>query len=99
MGIADLIPGVSGGTIAFITVIYVELHGAVASLNMNAFKSLILERFFEFAAQFHFRFIATLASGILLAIFTLASLMHWLLQYHPIPTWAAFFGLISASIP
>src|SRR5690606_12668572 len=99
MGIADLIPGVSGGTIAFITGIYDQLLGSVASLNKNAFKSLIRGRIFEFAAQIHIRFIATLASGILLAIFTLASLMHWLLQYHPIPTWAAFFGLITASIP
>lgn len=99
MGIADLIPGVSGGTIAFITGIYDQVLGAVASLDRDAFSALLRGRVLEFISKIHIRFIATLASGILLAIFTLASLMHWLLQYHPIPTWAAFFGLILASIP
>lgn len=99
MGIADLIPGVSGGTIAFITGIYDQVLGAVASLDKAAFSALLRGRVFEFASRIHIRFIVTLASGILLAIFTLASLMHWLLQTHPIPTWAAFFGLITASIP
>lgn len=99
MGIADLIPGVSGGTIAFITGIYDQFLGAVASLDKEAFQALLRGRIFEFTSRIHIRFIATVASGILLAIFTLASLMHWLLQNHPIPTWAAFFGLITASIP
>lgn len=99
MGIADLIPGVSGGTIAFITGIYDQLLAAVASMDKQALGLLLRGRVFDFAAHIHLRFIATVASGILLAIFTLASLMHWLLLTHPIPTWATFFGLITASIP
>lgn len=99
MGIADLIPGVSGGTIAFITGIYDQILAAIASLDKKAISSLLRGRIFEFISRIHARFIVTLASGILLAIFTLASLMNWLLQHHPIPTWATFFGLITASIP
>ncbi|MFX3675403.1 MAG: DUF368 domain-containing protein [bacterium] len=99
MGIADLIPGVSGGTIAFITGIYDQVLNAVASLDKEAFKLLLRGRLLDFFGRIHLRFIVTLASGILLAIFTLASLMHWLLLHHPVPTWAAFFGLITASIP
>lgn len=99
MGIADLIPGVSGGTIAFITGIYDQLLGAVASIDKEAISFLLKGQFFKFLSKIHLRFITTVASGILLAIFSLASLMHWLLIHHPIPTWAAFFGLITASIP
>lgn len=99
MGIADLIPGVSGGTIAFITGIYDRLLGAVASVDKEAITFLLKGQIFKFLSKIHLRFIATVASGILLAIFSLASLMHWLLVNHPIPTWGAFFGLITASIP
>lgn len=99
MGIADLIPGVSGGTIAFITGIYDQVLGAIASLDKEALMLLLRGQFTEFVAKIHLRFILTLGSGILLAIFSLASMMHWLLKVHPVPTWAAFFGLITASIP
>ncbi len=99
MGIADLIPGVSGGTIAFITGIYDQVLGAVASIDKEAISYLLKGQIFKFLGKIHLRFIATLASGILLAIFSLATVMHWLLLNHPIPTWAAFFGLITASIP
>lgn len=99
MGVADLIPGVSGGTIAFITGIYNQLLGAVASLDRTVFSALLRGRFLEFISRVHMRFIVTLGSGILLAIFSLASLMNWLLNNHPVLTWATFFGLITASIP
>ncbi len=99
MGIADLIPGVSGGTIAFITGIYDQVLAAVASLDREAFAALLRGRIFDFMARIHLRFIVTLGSGILLAIFTLASVMNWLLNHHPVLTWATFFGLILASIP
>ncbi len=98
MGIADLIPGVSG-TIAFITGIYDQVLSAVASIDKEAIGFLLKGQIFNFLGKIHLRFILTLASGILLAIFSLASVMHWLLLHHPIPTWAAFFGLIMASIP
>ena len=98
MGIADLIPGVSGGTIAFITGIYESLLDAVASLNKELLVDLIKLDFKSLLSKVHVRFIAIVGIGILSAIFSLASVMHYLINNHPIPTWAAFFGLIGASI-
>jgi putative membrane protein len=98
MGVADLIPGVSGGTIAFITGIYAGLLEAVASLNKNVFKSLFTFKFKEVASQVHLRFIIPLGMGMVLAILSLARLMHYLIKEQPVPTWALFFGLIAASI-
>lgn len=98
MGIADLIPGVSGGTIAFITGIYDHFLEAIASLNKNFFLALLKFDFKAALSQIHLRFLIPLFAGILTAIMGLARLMHYLLLHHPVPTWALFFGLISASI-
>lgn len=99
MGTADLIPGVSGGTIAFITGIYEELVQTISSLlNYRVFKSLIQFRIKEVLEQINGRFLAPLLCGILSAIALLAHFMHYLLLHHPVPTWAAFFGLIGGSI-
>ncbi len=98
MGIADLIPGVSGGTIAFITGIYEGMLDAVGSVNKRSLSALIRLDFKGFLSIVHIRFLIPLAGGILSAIFLLARLMHFLINEKPIPTWATFFGLIAASI-
>ncbi len=98
MGTADLIPGVSGGTIAFITGIYEQLLEAVSSFDRQAFGHLFKLELKAFFGRVHIRFIVTLASGLIIAIFTLARLMHFLLTEYPLPTWGLFFGLICASV-
>ena len=98
MGIADLIPGVSGGTIAFITGIYDTLLDAVASIDKTFFKNILSFRVKAALAHLHLRFIIPLVFGVFTAMLTLARLMHYLMNEHPIPTWALFFGLIAASI-
>ncbi|MDC1174606.1 DUF368 domain-containing protein [Bacteriovoracaceae bacterium] len=98
MGIADLIPGVSGGTIAFITGIYEGLLDAVSSINKRALSAMLKLDFKSALSILHIRFILPVAIGILSAIFLLARLMHYLMNEHTVLTWSAFFGLIAASI-
>ena len=98
MGTADLIPGVSGGTVAFITGIYEPLLEAVASIKKDFFVNLVTFKWKEALSSVHLRFLIPLACGMVLAILSLARLMHYLINEQPIPTWAAFFGLIAASI-
>ncbi|WP_417335590.1 DUF368 domain-containing protein [Halobacteriovorax marinus] len=98
MGTADLIPGVSGGTVAFITGIYEPLLEAVASIKKNFFVDLVTLRWKEALSSVHLRFIIPLALGMIFAILSLARVMHYLIKEQPIPTWSAFFGLIAASI-
>lgn len=98
MGVADLIPGVSGGTIAFITGIYEGLLDAVGSVNKRSLSALGRLDFLGFISIVHIRFLVPLICGMLMAIFSLARVMHYLIVYQPIPTWACFFGLIAASI-
>ncbi len=98
MGAADLVPGVSGGTVAFITGIYEDLLGAVTSINKDFFKSLVSFNIKEAFSKIHLRFIFILFIGLLTAMFSLAKLMHFLMNNYPIQTWGLFFGLIMASI-
>ena len=98
MGIADLIPGVSGGTIAFITGIYETLLDAVASMDREFFGHLLRLDLKSALSKIHLRFIIPLVFGIACAMISLARVMHYLLNEQPIPTWALFFGLIAASI-
>lgn len=97
MGAADVIPGVSGGTIAFITGIYQELISSLNSIGLKSLKLLLKGRIGEFWREINGNFLLSLFSGILLSIFTLARLMNYLLTHHPIPLWSFFFGLIIAS--
>lgn len=97
MGSADVIPGVSGGTIALITGIYENLIGALRSIDMDVLQKILAFDFRGAVAQVHLRFLLTLFSGIAAAILSLARLMNYLLNYHPVPTWSLFFGLIAAS--
>lgn len=97
MGAADVIPGVSGGTIAFITGIYEELINSIKSADKE-FLSLLLK--FDFTGAWkHINagFLIAVFSGILFSIFSLARVISWLLDVYPKMVWAFFFGLIIAS--
>lgn len=97
MGAADVIPGVSGGTIAFIMGIYDEFVGSIASINMESVRLLVHGRFREFWKQINGSFLLSLIAGIGLSVVTLAGLMQMMLNDYPIQTWSFFFGLIVAS--
>ena len=97
MGAADVIPGVSGGTIAFIMGTYDEFVGSIASINAEAVKLLLKGQIREFWKHINGNFLVALAAGIGVSVVALAGLMQYLLSSHPIQTWAFFFGLIVAS--
>lgn len=97
MGAADVIPGVSGGTIAFIMGIYGELLNSIKSINGEAFRLFFSGKFVAFWKHINGTFLASLFAGILISVFSLARLMKYLLEFHPIPLWSFFFGLILAS--
>lgn len=98
MGSADIIPGVSGGTIALITGIYDKLLLAIKSANARWLRCLIEFDFKGALAQLHIRFLLSLFLGIGMALISLARLMNYLLHHQPVYTWSLFFGLIAASI-
>lgn len=97
MGAADVIPGVSGGTIAFIMGIYDEFVGSIASINAEAVRLLLKGKFKAFWKHINGTFLVSLIAGIVLSVILLAGLMQTLLTVYPIQTWAFFFGLIVAS--
>ena len=97
MGAADVIPGVSGGTIAFMTGIYEELVGSINAINGTAVKLFFTGRFRQFWKHINGNFLFSLVLGIMISILSLAKLMQYLLDYQPVQTWAFFFGLIVAS--
>ena len=97
MGSADVVPGVSGGTIAFITGIYTELLDSIKSVNINALVTLFKEGPKAAWQAINGTFLLVLLLGILSAILTLAKLIHYLLDHHAILLWSFFFGLILAS--
>jgi putative membrane protein len=97
MGGADIIPGVSGGTVALILGVYERLVTAISHVDLTLLDHLRKRRFAAAAAHLDLRFLAALGSGIALGILSLASLMHYLLEHHREPTTAALFGLIAAS--
>ncbi len=98
MGSADIIPGVSGGTIALITGIYGNLLQAIKSLDIQFIRRLLSGEPKEALADLHLRFMLCLLSGIAVAILSLARLMNYLLNHQPVFTWSLFFGLIAASV-
>ena len=97
MGAADVVPGVSGGTIAFMTGIYETLVGSINSIDATAVKLLFTGKIRDFWKHINGTFLVFLAAGILISVFSLAKLMQFLLANHPVQTWAFFFGLIVAS--
>lgn len=97
MGAADVIPGVSGGTIAFIMGIYDEFVGSIASIDAEAVKMVFKGRFRDFWKHINGNFLLSLVIGIGVSVVAIARMMQMLLKQHPIQTWAFFFGLIVAS--
>ena len=97
MGAADIVPGVSGGTVAFITGIYDMLVDSIRAVDME-FLSRLLRRDIAGAWQhINGSFLLALMLGIVTSIFSLAQIVSWVLENHPVPLWAFFFGLILAS--
>jgi putative membrane protein len=98
MGAADVVPGVSGGTIAFISGIYEELLDSIRSINLHALTILKNQGVAAFWRAINGNFLSVLFSGILLSIASLARVVSYSLEYYPILVWSFFFGLIVASI-
>jgi len=98
MGAADVVPGVSGGTIAFITGIYEELIETISNVNLGLLKTWKSEGIKAFWKQLNGNFIVALFVGILVSIASLANLFSYLLDSFPIIVWSFFFGLVLASI-
>ena len=98
MGAADVVPGVSGGTIAFISGIYEELISTISGVNIGLIRIWKDEGFSAMWKALNGNFIVALLSGILLSVFTVMRLANYLLENHPILIWAFFFGLVLASI-
>ncbi len=98
MGVADVIPGVSGGTMAFILGIYAYLLNAIKSFNLDVARLLLQFKLKAALDQVPWQFLLVLLAGIGSAVFTLAHVVSWLLVHQPILLFAFFFGLILASI-
>jgi putative membrane protein len=98
MGAADVVPGVSGGTIAFISGIYEELIESIDKVNLGVFKVWKKEGFKTAWNSINGSFLLALFSGIAISILSLAKFIKWLLHNQPILLWSFFFGLVLASI-
>ncbi len=98
MGGADVIPGVSGGTIALITGIYEELINSIRSVDGSLIRSLLKFQLREVWEKLNGAFLLNVFLGILISIFSLARLITWLLDEYPIQGWSFFFGLIFISV-
>ncbi|THG86108.1 DUF368 domain-containing protein [Pseudomonas sp. A-1] len=96
MGAADVVPGVSGGTIAFVSGIYDELLRSIAAVPV-ALRDLLRGNLRQAWRTANANFLLVLLSGILFSVFSLARLITWLLEHQPIPIWSFFFGLIVVS--
>ncbi|CAM1374225.1 DUF368 domain-containing protein [Tenacibaculum xiamenense] len=98
MGAADVVPGVSGGTIAFISGIYEELLTSISNINLGLLQTLKKEGFKKAWNELNGNFLLALFIGILTSVLSLANAIKWLLKNEPILLWAFFFGLVLASI-
>lgn len=98
MGAADVVPGVSGGTIAFISGIYEELITSINNISLETLKILKKEGFKKAWDHINGNFLIALFAGIAISVLSLAKLIKWLLEFHPILLWSFFFGLVVASI-
>ena len=97
MGAADVVPGVSGGTVALITGIYERLISALVAADKEALILLFHGRWRVLWFRLDGPFLTLLLAGILCAVFSLASVIHWLLEHYPQPLWSFFSGLILLS--
>ncbi|MRX65673.1 DUF368 domain-containing protein [Maribacter luteus] len=98
MGAADVVPGVSGGTIAFISGIYEELITSINNIKPSLITDWKNEGFKVFWQKLNGNFLVALFLGIFISLFSLATLVSWLLENEPILLWSFFFGLVAASI-
>ena len=98
MGAADVVPGVSGGTIAFISGIYEELIGTLNNINFSLLKHLKTQGLKSTWKKANGPFLLALLLGVFVSIVSLAKGVEWVLEHHPILLWSFFFGLILASI-
>ena len=98
MGAADVVPGVSGGTMAFILGVYEELINTIKSFNLRFLKLLLSFRIKEALEHINLKFLIALGGGLLGAVLSLASGLSWLLENQPVYLYAFFFGLVAASI-
>lgn len=98
VGSANVIPGVSGGTIALITGIFERLINALKSFNLTAIKLFFTGKFKEFAKHTDLWFLASVGSGVVVAILTIARIFEYLFANYPIYLWSFFFGMILVSI-
>ncbi|MDO6491994.1 MULTISPECIES: DUF368 domain-containing protein [unclassified Cellulophaga] len=98
MGAADAVPGVSGGTIAFISGIYEELIDSISNINLSLFKTLKNDGLKAFWTQANGNFILALLTGIIISFISFMRLAKYLIEYHPVLIWSFFFGLIVVSI-
>jgi len=97
MGAADIVPGVSGGTIAFITGIYDELLASIRAVDLEFLRRVLRLDIAGAWRHVNGGFLLALVLGIATSIFSLARVISWVLDNHPVPLWAFFFGLILAS--
>jgi putative membrane protein len=97
MGAADVVPGVSGGTIAFITGIYEELINSIKGINLEALKLFFTGRWLSFWKQINGNFLLAVFAGIFISVLSLARLLEYLLEHQAVLIWSFFFGLVLAS--
>jgi putative membrane protein len=97
MGVAEIIPGVSGGTLAFITGIYKELIDSIKSVNLDSLKLLFKFQFKNFWYQINGNFLSTLLMGMIVSILVLSRFIAFLLDSHYFKIWGFFFGLLLCS--
>ncbi len=98
MGAADVVPGVSGGTIAFISGIYQELLSSISSFDLSLIKELKQSGFKSVWEKINGNFLASLFIGIAISVASLAKIISWMLDNHPVQLWSFFFGLVLASV-
>ena len=98
MGASDVVPGVSGGTMAFILGIYEELVKAIRSFDLKFLKLLFSFKIREAVDHVSWQFLMEVCIGIFGAIFSLARILTWLLHNRPVLIWSFFFGLILSSV-
>ncbi len=98
MGAADVVPGVSGGTIAFISGIYEELITSINNINLKTLAMWKSDGFTAFWSRLNGNFLLALGSGIFISLFSLAALVSWLMENKAVLLWSFFFGLVAASI-
>jgi putative membrane protein len=98
MGAANVVPGVSGGTMALILGIYEELINAIRSINLKFLRLITLFKIRDALTSVSWTFLLPVGLGILLATFSLAEALSWLLDSYPVIVWSFFFGLILSSV-